>query len=215
MLRYLLGISERLAERLALLSIPWYNPPESAGRGGVNDEKGNNVIGRIRGRSASTGGPHAARAALLQSVTIGLVLLFSLLAGYRAVAAQEGRQTRVSREPIFDLSKDETAQEEPGTDRRFLIDIDLPSATPDERPTKIEQPDEPVSRTPASDSELWQVVRQLQQDFEMLKEEIAQLRSELRSIVPEDPDKSADMKRTITPFWISDAQLEEKEAGGG
>ena len=175
------------------------------------------MIGRIRGRSASTGRPQAARAAMLQWIMIGVLLLFSLLAGYRAVAAQEDRQTRESREPIFDLSKDEIAQEEPGTEGRFLIYIDLPSPTPDEQPTKIEQPDEPVSRTPASDSELWQVVRQLQQDFEMLKEEIAQLRSELRSIVPEQPDndKSADTKRTITPFWISDVQLEEKQAGGG
>lgn len=175
------------------------------------------MIGRIRGRSASTGRPQAARAALLQSIMIGALLLFSLLAVYRVAAAQEDRQTRESREPIFDLSKDETTQEQPGTDRRFLIGIDLPSTTPDEKPTKTDQPDEPVSRTPASDSELWQVVRQLQQDFEMLKEEIAQLRSELRSILPEQPDndKSADTKRTITLFWISDVQLEEKEAGGG
>jgi uncharacterized protein YlxW (UPF0749 family) len=81
------------------------------------------------------------------------------------------------------------------------------------RRKEAEQPDKPIPQTTASESELWQIVRQLQQDFEMLKEEIAQFRSELRSILPEASDKDANTKRTVNPFWISDTQIEERKPG--
>jgi hypothetical protein len=148
-------------------------------------------------------------------IAIGLLLLLSLPPSCRVVAAQEDERTRESRNRIFDLSEDETEQEKPSTENRFLIGIDLPSPTQDKEPAKVEQPDKPVPQTAGPETELWQVVRQLQQDFEMLKEEIAQLRSELRSIIPEASDKKDDTKVTITPFWVGDVPPEEKVAGGG
>ena len=172
--------------------------------------------GRMRSRILSEGRAFDLQRASRGFAAILLLVTCSLAFGHRLVAAQEDRQADKLRSPILDFEEDETAQDESGTNGRVLIDIGLlPDPTDGIQPKGTEPPDEPGSQTAVSESELWQIVRQLKQDFEMLKEEIAQLRSELRSIMPEPPDTKPDTKRTITPFWISDVQSEEKEAGGG
>jgi len=174
------------------------------------------VNGRMRSRTLSAGRALDLRGALLGFAVIVLTVTCSLAVEHRVVAAQEVRQADELRSPILDFEDDETAQDESGTNGRVLIDIGLlPDPTDGIQPKGTEPPDEPGSQTAVSQSELWQVVLQLKQDFEMLKEEIAELRSELRSIMPEPPDTKPDTKRTITPFWISDVQSEETEAGGG
>ncbi len=180
---------------------------------GVDDGKGHNVNGLIGSRSAYARYAFAVRAALLQSVAIGLLVLCSPPIGHRIVTAQEDRQAQELRYPVLDLFGEDTAREELLPKERFLLEIDLPSFLEETRRKEAEQPDKLIPQTTASESELWQIVRQLQQDFEMLKEEIAQFRSELRSILPEASDKDASTKRTVNPFWISDAQIEERKPG--
>jgi len=143
-----------------------------------------------------------------------LLASWVLLAGSCAVAAQETEQGDASRDDIIELSGEDEVQEELPTKKREMLVFPDPFLTDEEKGREAgEDSREPVPRTAHSESELWQMVRQVQSDLEMLKEEIAQLRSEFRSLMPKESEEQDIGKRTVNPFWITDAQLERQEPG--
>ena len=151
---------------------------------------------------------------LSQSAAACLVAFCVLLAGSWPVAAQDSERRDESSGIILDLSEEEPIDEELPTGRRLMLEIPLPSLKEEEKDLeKVRPPGEPTPPTAASEAEFREIIRQMQQDLEMLKEEIAQLRSEFRSLKPDDSEGDAVTKRTVNPFWISDAQLERQDAG--
>ena len=143
----------------------------------------------------------------------GFLLAFCvLLLGSGLAGAQEMRRDEGSLDMILDLSEEDTLDEELPERKRLMLEIPLPSLNEEEKRQEREEPGggaaPPVG---ASESELWHLVQGLQQDLEMLKEEIAQLRSEFRSLMPKDSEGEAVAARTVNPFWITDAQLERLE----
>jgi len=93
-----------------------------------------------------------------------------------------------------------------------MLDLSVPIQTNEGKDRQgSEDSREQVSRALDLESDLWKAVRELRNDLEMLKEEIAQLRSEFRSMMPKDHAKDTVAKRTVNPFWITDAQLEKQE----
>jgi len=144
-----------------------------------------------------------------------LLVYWIVLAGSCAVAAQEKEQDEGSRDINLELSEDETEQEELPTGKRDMLEFPVPFLTEEDKDREADKDSrEPAARTVPSESELWQTVRQLRSDLEMLKEEIAQLRSEFRYLIPKEPGEAI-TKRTVNPFWITDAQLEQQEPGRG
>jgi hypothetical protein len=135
-----------------------------------------------------------------------------LLVGFPRAAAQEPDQSDEPADIILELSEDEPVREESPTRKREMLDLPVPWLTDEEKDHETgKEPDEQVPRTAASESELWRTVRQLQSDLEMIKEEIAQLRSEFRSLMPKEPEEGDAAKRTVNPFWITDVQLRQKK----
>ena len=170
------------------------------------------MSGRIRfqiavGRCASGLGEGSWRFAV-----VCLLASWVLLAGSFALAAQETEQDNESRDIIIELSEEEEVQEELPTRKREMLDFPMPFLTDKDKDREAgKDPREPVPPPTHSDSELRQIVRQVQSDLEMLKEEIAQLRSEFRSLMPKESEQQDISKRTVNPFWITDAQLERQE----
>ena len=168
---------------------------------------------KMRRRNVPSHHGYGRRTTSLQ-LTLICLLVFCLLAMVpRVVTAQERREAEEPPDTVLELSEEERAEEEPSNKRR-LFDFDLPSFPEEERPEEVKKPSEVVvPPTSASEEPLRETVRQLQQEVELLREEIAALRSELRSFIPEASEKDADRKRKITPFWITDVQLGEREPG--
>jgi hypothetical protein len=107
----------------------------------------------------------------------------------------------------LDLSEKGTLDKELPAGKRLMLEIPLPSVEEREKGPEVKEPSGSAPPATASESEFWQVVGRVQQDLEMLKEEIAQLRSEFRSLIPKDAEDDSVTKRTVNPFWITDAQL--------
>ena len=168
---------------------------------------------RIRLQPAVNRCAHGLQEGPLRFAAVCLLAFCVLLASSCPVAAEESRQSDEPPDNTLDLSEDETVHEELPTRNRLILEIPLPIFNGEEkRPERGKQPGEPIPPT-ASESELRQIVRQIQQDLEMLKEEIAQLRSEFRFLMPKDSEEGAVTKRTVNPFWITDMQLEQQEQG--
>ena len=141
-----------------------------------------------------------------------LLVSYVLLAGRCAVAAQVTEQDGESRDIILELSEDETGREELPTGKRDMLEFPVPLLTDEDKDREAGKDSrESAARTATSESELWQTMRQLRSDLEMLKEEIAQLRSEFRSLMPNESEEEDISKRTVNPFWITDVQLEQQE----
>jgi len=140
-----------------------------------------------------------------------LLAFYALLIGSCLVGAQEMRQDDDSHDTILDLSEKDTLDEELPARKRLILEMPLSSLNEEEKRQEGNEPSGAVPPAAESEGEVWQVVRRLEQDLEMLKEEIAQLRSEFRSLMPEDSEDEAVATRTVNPFWISDAQLERLE----
>jgi|GEM_PF-4549915 len=137
-------------------------------------------------------------------------VLAVMLAG-AGIGAQEMAPDTESDDMTLDLFETDRPDDQSPARKRLILEI--PDSSPDEEENRREgaEPTPLVPPVTESDSELRQIVRGLQQDLEMLKEEIAQLRSELRELMPKYAEEEAVAKRTVNPFWISDAQLKRLE----
>jgi len=170
------------------------------------------MTGRIRTQTAVRRGVHVLEEGSLRVAAVCLLAFCALLAWGWAAAAQEAEQSDEPADIILDLSEDEPMSEESPTRKREMLDLPVPFLTDEEKDRETgEDSREPVPKTAASESELWRTVRQLQSDLEMIKEEIAQLRSEFRSLMPKEPEEEAVAKRTVNPFWITDVRLRQLE----
>ena len=170
------------------------------------------MTGRIRTQTAVRRGLGGLEEGSSRVAAVFLLAFFVLLFGCRQAAAQEADRSDEPAEIILELSEDEPVSEESPTRKREMLDLPVPFLTDEEKNQKTgKESDEPVPRTSASESELWRTVRQLQSDLEMIKEELAQLRSEFRSLIPKEPDEEDAAKRTVNPFWITDVQLGQQK----
>ncbi len=145
---------------------------------------------------------------MLAACLAGLLMLMLASCG---VGAQEKSPDTESDDMILDLFEADRLDEELPARKRLILEIPHSSVEEEENRREGGEPIRLVPSAAESDSELRQVVRGLQQDLEMLKEEIAQLRSELRDLMPKHSEKETVARRTVNPFWISDAQLKRLE----
>jgi hypothetical protein len=152
--------------------------------------------------------PGTERLRLAAPRVVGLLMVMLVSTG---LGAQEISSDTEQDDMTLDLFETDRPGEESPARKRLILEI--PHSSPDEEQNRQEgaEPAPVVPSAAESDSELRQVVRGLQQDLEMLKEEIAQLRSELRELMPIHPEEETVAKQTVNPFWISDAQLDRLE----
>jgi predicted RNase H-like nuclease (RuvC/YqgF family) len=129
------------------------------------------------------------------------------------VGAQETSPDAESDDMALDLFEADRPDEEVPARKRLILEV--PRLAPEEEESRPEGSEQTAVVPPAAESEheLREVVQELQEDVEMLKEEIAQLRSELRNLMPKDSQDETVVKRTVNPFWISDAQLKQLQEG--